>query len=77
MASSFSFGFSGDDIDDNVGSDDGAADLIEKNSSAAADSLTEGLTFYEAKRHTLDELVCLFIFPLLRFIFYFLVCSLL
>lgn len=58
MASSFSFGFAGDDIDD-VESDHGAADALQSNDLAAIHPPAEAPAFNEAKKHDIDELVCL------------------
>jgi protein-histidine N-methyltransferase len=59
MASTFSFGFSGDDIDIDVDENDRPSslnDLNRRDSSSASASLPK---LVEAKRHFLHEWVCI------------------
>lgn len=56
---SFSFGFSGDDVDDEM--NDGSGDVVQDQTAANESTQKQKVEGLPAREHSLDELVCFFL----------------
>lgn len=66
---SFSFGFSGDDVDDEM--NDGSGDVVQDQTAANGSAQKQKVEGLPAREHSLDELVCLISFLTVIFSFWF------